>query len=163
MLQHDEVGSGGAPGWSQQRVGWPEGEKRNLIRLFKKIFANICFSVLKLVNLYWTWHQWDKSLRRGGWRRSGWKRWWVRLSCIDGWMAARLGEGWKRKLKRHMGMSEGRDKQRKGRTMIKLSGRCVKGKQIDDILGRGRKQHVRWTRFEFVYTAICYHGTNHIL
>lgn len=150
----------------QKEGVWQREEKRQrqtekTVYLFT---STSIFSLLwiKLVNSHWTWHQWFEGLSLGEWCRNGGMRW-ERLSCVDGRMVAWLGEGWKRKLKRRMDMSEGTDKHRKGRTKIKLSGRCVKDKRLNDIQGSGRRQHVPWMRIDFVYTAICYHGTNHIL
>ena len=97
-------------------------------------------------------------------------------------MGARLGEGWKRKLKRHYGyvrVNKWAEDEEGRRTMIKLHMKD-KGRQIDNDIEKWEKTVCVcvcvcvwvWVcmcvcvcvmmRTEFVYTAICLHRANHI-
>lgn len=86
-----------------------------------------------------------------------------------GWMGARLGEGWKRKLKRHYGDVRGNKwvEEEEERTMMKRQGRSVKDKDggIDSDIGEREKMESvcpRWGLTLFTLRSVCI-GANQIL
>lgn len=139
MLQHDEVASDGTHGRSKQGAGWRdsravEREKREKADKWFTICKHRPIFVLslriKLLNFWWLRLQRYESTMRWG----GMKRRVEQMSKVEphGWMGARLGEGWKRKLRRHYGYVRGNKwgEEEEERTMIKLRGRYMKDGQI---------------------------------